>query len=36
MNDVSMLVYAAAFAVSTWLLIVLSDRLMGGEKQRGK
>jgi hypothetical protein len=32
MNDITMLAIGAAFAVSTWLLIVLSDRLMGGEK----
>jgi hypothetical protein len=32
MNDITMLAIGAAFAVSTWLLIVLSDRLMGSER----
>jgi hypothetical protein len=29
MNDLSMLFVAAIFAASSWLLIVLSDALMG-------
>jgi hypothetical protein len=29
MSDIVMLIIAAAFAVSSWLLIVLCDALMG-------
>jgi hypothetical protein len=29
MNDLSMLLIAALFAASSWLLIVVSDALMG-------
>ncbi len=31
MSDFSSLVTAAGFAVLTWLLVVLCDRLMGGK-----
>ena len=32
MNDLTLLAISAGFAVSSWLLIVLSDRLMGGQQ----
>jgi hypothetical protein len=32
MNDFIVLVISAALAVISWLLIVLSDRLMGSDK----
>lgn len=31
MTDIQMLLAALAFAVLTWLLVVLSDALMGGK-----
>ena len=34
MNDYMMLAIAAVFAASLWILIVLCDRLMGGEKEQ--
>jgi len=32
LNDLILLAIAAGFALSSWLLIVLSDRLMGGHQ----
>jgi hypothetical protein len=34
MNDLSMLGLAALFAVTTWLLIALSNALMGDSHER--